>query len=208
MLKRKYFPELSDKQLKTKLLHMHTIEKMSVNMMAKELAVSRDTVYRWCEYFDIKTRDASESMKVRHSKMTPEERKQLARKAHEASRNSKRHDNFTTKIARASTVSERAVMSEHERTFAIHLLDNQLYDFIYSYPYGIFNIDFAFPAHKIAVEVDGGNWHSTKRKQAQDLKKEEFLISEGWTLLRWSTAPHLVGKLPDVIALLRKRVLG
>jgi len=46
-----------------------------------------------------------------------------------------------------------------------------------------FNVDFAFPAEKVAVEYHGGNWHNTKTKQAQDSRKADYLRGQGWALL-------------------------
>ena len=47
-----------------------------------------------------------------------------------------------------------------------------------------FNIDLALVEHRLAVEVDGGNWHRTAcRKVAQDTRKREALTASGWTML-------------------------
>lgn len=185
MLKRKLLPHLSDDELKQTLLRMHNDELKSVLAMAKELNTSRDTLYNWAKYFGIQLRSGSEANKVRFSKTSEEERKAITMKANKAMRGRKM--SVESKTRRAFTNSERAVMSLHEKTFAIELIRADVYDFVFSYPVHIFNVDFALPAHKIAVEVDGGNWHSTERKQAQDMKKEDYLTSEGWTVLRWSS---------------------
>lgn len=46
-------------------------------------------------------------------------------------------------------------------------------------------IDFAFPDVKLAVECDGGRWHSTKEQIFRDTKKDERLRNIGWTILRF-----------------------
>jgi very-short-patch-repair endonuclease len=207
MLKRKYFPELSDEDLRKLIYQMHITDEKSVNMMSKELGVARDTIYRWMAYFGIEPRNVSESARIRMKYMTSEERKQLASKAHEAVRGSKRVQTITERIHRASKASDAARMSKHEKTFAHMLIDADLYDFIFSYPLGIYNIDFAFPAQKVAIEVDGGNWHTTPRKMEQDSKKEAFLTSEGWTIYRWSNLDSSSSG-TELIALLVKSVLG
>ena len=43
-------------------------------------------------------------------------------------------------------------------------------------------VDFAFPEHKIAIEVDGAYWHKDKEK---DLKRQQDIELEGWTVLRY-----------------------
>lgn len=58
----------------------------------------------------------------------------------------------------------------------------------YEHPFqldGIFNIDFAMPDKKIAIECDGLYWHSRQRNQSYDKRKEQYLIKRGWTLLRF-----------------------
>jgi hypothetical protein len=46
-----------------------------------------------------------------------------------------------------------------------------------------YKIDIAFPAVKMAIEVDG-NSHCALIRQAQDKKKDDFLNLSGWTVLR------------------------
>ena len=46
-----------------------------------------------------------------------------------------------------------------------------------------YNIDFAFTDEMVAVEYNGGNWHNTPKKVAEDKVKFEYLRSQGWTVL-------------------------
>ena len=46
-----------------------------------------------------------------------------------------------------------------------------------------FNIDFAFPRDKLAVELDPP-WHKSKRKAEIDGRKDALLAERGWTVLR------------------------
>ncbi|WP_281680806.1 endonuclease domain-containing protein [Synergistes jonesii] len=48
-----------------------------------------------------------------------------------------------------------------------------------------YKIDIAIPAHMLAIEVDGRS-HNSLCIREKDLKKEIFLKSKGWTLLRFS----------------------
>lgn len=61
----------------------------------------------------------------------------------------------------------------------------------YGYP-GHFKIDLALPGAKLAVEVDGGS-HATIARQQQDSRKEAFLSSIGWTVLRFRNRDVLSG---------------
>jgi very-short-patch-repair endonuclease len=37
---------------------------------------------------------------------------------------------------------------------------------------------------KLVVEIDGTYWHSSARKQTQDKRKDTFMQSKGYTMLR------------------------
>lgn len=55
---------------------------------------------------------------------------------------------------------------------------------------GTFRIDFAWPAQRIAVEVDGAGTHASREALARDLRRQNRLMlslaSEGWALLRFT----------------------
>lgn len=48
-----------------------------------------------------------------------------------------------------------------------------------------YKLDLACPEKKIGIELDGGS-HCSLERQAQDLKKTEFFISQGWSIYRVS----------------------
>ena len=47
-------------------------------------------------------------------------------------------------------------------------------------------IDLAFEKEKLAVEVDGGNWHGSAKKKRQDAEKTAFLEPLGWEIIRFT----------------------
>jgi hypothetical protein len=53
---------------------------------------------------------------------------------------------------------------------------------------GVFlgRVDFAYPELRIAIEVDGWEAHSTPAQLDQDLARQNQLILNGWTVLRFS----------------------
>lgn len=53
---------------------------------------------------------------------------------------------------------------------------------------GVFvgRVDFAYPELKIAIEVDGWQAHGTPRQLDRDLARQNKLILNGWTVLRFS----------------------
>jgi len=46
-----------------------------------------------------------------------------------------------------------------------------------------FAADFAFPAHRLLVEVDGGAHYATKRQGQHDTERRGLAASIGWTIL-------------------------
>lgn len=54
------------------------------------------------------------------------------------------------------------------------------------YQIGRYHIDFAFPESNLAVEADGTYWHSRKGVSAKDRRKNQYLQSQGWTVLRFT----------------------
>lgn len=51
---------------------------------------------------------------------------------------------------------------------------------------GDYRVDFAFIKPKIAIEVDGHDYHSSKDQRAYDAKRDRFLQSEGWKVIRFT----------------------
>lgn len=47
-----------------------------------------------------------------------------------------------------------------------------------------YTIDYAFPAHKLAVECDGDYWHSTPWQMKKDRQRDGYLRKKGWRTLR------------------------
>ena len=57
-------------------------------------------------------------------------------------------------------------------------------DFIPQYRVGRYTLDIAFPKQMIDVEVDG-YWHSTQKVHERDKRRDMFLRSSGWSVLRF-----------------------
>jgi very-short-patch-repair endonuclease len=53
-------------------------------------------------------------------------------------------------------------------------------------------LDLAFPAARVAIEVDGWAWHSTADRFRADRRRQNALILAGWTVLRftWDDLVH------------------
>ncbi|MFR9804631.1 DUF559 domain-containing protein [Pseudonocardia sp. RS010] len=63
-------------------------------------------------------------------------------------------------------------------------------------------VDVAFPLARVAVEVDGWAWHVDVERFRADRRKQNALVIDGWTLLRF-TWHDLVNRPEAVVAQLR-----
>lgn len=63
---------------------------------------------------------------------------------------------------------------------------------------GKYRIDLAFPSSMLAIECDGKAYHSSPTQKAHDKKKDQFLKSKGWTVLRF-TGRRIHRDLPGVV---------
>lgn len=54
--------------------------------------------------------------------------------------------------------------------------------FIPQYAIDKFNIDFALPSKKLAVEINGGHFHSSPKKIKQDIAKRKCIEACGWRI--------------------------
>ena len=55
-----------------------------------------------------------------------------------------------------------------------------------AFPFGTWTVDLAFPAFRLAVEIDGWAWHVDRDRFANDRRKGNALVAAGWTVLRFT----------------------
>ncbi|MBW0106276.1 endonuclease domain-containing protein [Pseudonocardia sp. KRD291] len=70
-------------------------------------------------------------------------------------------------------------------------------------PFGGYEIDIAFPARRVALEVDGWAWHTDPGRFQRDRVKGNVLVAGGWELLRF-TWHHMVDKPAWVVEQIRR----
>lgn len=49
-----------------------------------------------------------------------------------------------------------------------------------------YRLDFAWPNFRVAVEIDGHDYHKTKEQRSYDAKRDRDLLKLGWTTLRFT----------------------
>lgn len=69
---------------------------------------------------------------------------------------------------------------------------------VFQHPVGRFRIDFAYPELRIAIEVDGYGSHSSPTAFQSDRDRQNILVSQRWTVLRFTWAD--VVKRPEHVA--------
>lgn len=54
------------------------------------------------------------------------------------------------------------------------------------YKIGPYRVDFAIPDQRIAIELDGHQYHSTKEQRTRDAKRQRYLERNGWRVIRFT----------------------
>lgn len=165
-----------------RIVYLYTIEGVSENALAKCYGVDRGIIRRRLIKAGIKPRGRSEAERLKWSKMTPQQRKHQVQAAHDTVRGKVKSREYLLKRARGRQANPR--MSSLEKLF-FEAFKKAGIEVIPQYAIDIFNIDFAIPTVKFAIEIDGGHWHTTEHHQRLDKRKEQFLSKQGWSLIRF-----------------------
>lgn len=73
-----------------------------------------------------------------------------------------------------------------EQFWEIALAQDKLPGLIPQFQIGGYRIDFALPEQKIAIELDGHDYHKSKDQRTYDAKRERDLQKLGWTVIRFT----------------------
>lgn len=93
--------------------------------------------------------------------------------------------------------------SAAERLLVKLLRDAGIGGWVLGHPFGPYRIDVAFPAAKVAIEVDGWAWHVDAERFRNDRRKGNAITRGGWSLLRF-TWHGLDGQPRETIAEIRE----
>ena len=149
----------------------------SVNAIGKALSVSRSVVRNELVRAGVKPRTRSEAGVVRMQSLSPAERKRLASAAHDAARG--RTKTVAEMELKARTIERIGKSSKYEIAFGKWLADRGI-EFVPQLAIGMYNVDIGINSSRIAVEIFGGNWHSTGRHAARYRSRMESLLGAGW----------------------------
>lgn len=70
--------------------------------------------------------------------------------------------------------------------FFMQVIENEFEDknYVREYPVGLYSLDFSWPHKKLCIEIDGDQHERFIEYKKRDIKKDDFLITNGWKILR------------------------
>lgn len=98
---------------------------------------------------------------------------------------------------RARELRKEMTASEKRLWYALRPLRQRGFHFRKQHPIGRTIVDFAYLSYRLIVEVDGAV-HEAPEQADHDARRDAFLRSKGFTVLRFSSH-EVVGKVDDVV---------
>lgn len=165
------------------------LEGGSVKAVAQEFGIQRQTLVNMLRQRGIEPRGRRDAMLLRMAQSTPEERLRLTEAAHAAVRGRRQPEEHCIRQAQGR---ERTKSHASLEALALHqVLVETGIPATLEKAFGPYNLDIAFDELPIAVEIQGGNWHSHGRHGARLPKRREYILSSGWHLVEIWTAKRL-----------------
>ncbi|GAB87688.1 DUF559 domain-containing protein [Gordonia rubripertincta] len=100
----------------------------------------------------------------------------------------RRNKEDAARVAALVAGVEEGARSAAERLAVQVLRDGGLDDFVCNHAVGGYFVDVAFPAEKLAVEIDGMAFHRDAETFQRDRSRRNDLIALGWTVLNFTWA--------------------
>ena len=88
--------------------------------------------------------------------------------------------------APCSSPAADAADSVTERRLVAGLRRAGIDEFVQGLSLGDWKIDIAFPAARLAIEIDSWAWHTDPVRFARDREKGNAIVAAGWRLLRFT----------------------
>jgi len=158
---------------------------VSVKALAAKYSVSRGVIRTRLLDLKIPIRGIREASHLFVSQQPKERWIKQTEAAHKASKG--RRARLEERVKRAQTNQALSKMNETEQKI-FDVFEAANIKVIPQYALQGYNIDFAVPEWKLAIEIDGGNWHASPSKRTQDRGKEVLLSNREWGLIRVKVA--------------------
>jgi len=149
--------------------------------IAKQFLVSRGAIRQRLIETGTKIRGQSDAETLKWTKMSEQQRLRQVKAAHDAVRGKKRSREESIKKALARQQSPFLAPLEQQLLNVFRQYEIKV---VPQFAMEIYSVDFAVPEIKLAIEVDGGNWHDCTAKRSQDMGKEVILSNRNWKLIR------------------------
>lgn len=154
--------------------------------IAKSLGVGRNVIKRRLEMAGIRRRTGGEVGKLVWQRRSPAERQRFMAATHAASRGIKQTEERRCKVAitreweQVGIERGENILGEKLRNFGLTIT--------FQKAIGRYNVDIAIHEGSIAVEIFGGNFHSSGRHAARFRKRCDYLLNHGWLpVIIWVT---------------------
>lgn len=109
-------------------------------------------------------------------------------------------------MGRLLTAASDGACSGAERKAVALLRRAGLRGWVLNHPVQGYLVDIAFPAVRVAIEIDGWAWHSGVDRFRRDRVRQIALVLAGWTVLRFTW--HDLVHRPDAVVAEIRRATG
>lgn len=163
-----------------KLRELYWDKELSSEQIAEQYGVRGTTVRNWLRGYEIPRRSLSEAKRLDMKRWSYEDRLRITAKSRFVKGVKRSHE----ELCKMALGRQRKAKPSKYEAVLFKELRKAGYDIVLHKAVDKFNIDIAIPKQRLAIEVHGGNWHATsKRKKAQDNRKDKVLSSLGWKVI-------------------------
>lgn len=176
--------------------------------LSREFNIERNVIRRRLVAMGIALRTNSQACLIRMSRMTPADRRAITANANKAAKG--RHPARAERLKGAKTrESRRTGASAIEFIMADMLMSRGVKNLVHQKAIGVYNVDIAIKSPRIAIEIMGGNWHTSEHHALLHHKRIPYILNAGWTVvIIWVNAKSypLTIKAGDYIITLMERL--
>lgn len=155
---------------------LYVEDGMAADMIGRLVGASGGTIRHRLREQGVSLKSPKEWMRERYLHMPAEVRASVADAAHAAIRGKKKSPGEMMRINQA--LAGKLKSAGEEQVFE-KLTEAGLHPKV-GYLLDIFLVDLAFPEQRLAVEVHGGNWHTSEENLCKDTRKANVLAMLGW----------------------------